>query len=86
MPKLRMLCPFSTQPCRDCSLYRGRHYSLCFSESYRGYLGTPGEAATATPRPPFDPGSRPRMLIPVIRVRRPIELIAAAHEAAHKEL
>ncbi len=82
MPKLRMLCPFSSRPCKDCSLYRGRHYSLCFSESYRGYLGKPGEGARATP---FGPGARRSMVIPKIRVRRPIELFGAAREAPHQE-
>ena len=85
MPKLRMLCPFSSRPCKDCSLYRGRHYSVCFSESYRGYLGKPGEGSRAIPRSPFEPGSRGRMTIPKIRVRRPIELFSAAREAPHKE-
>ena len=85
MPKLRMLCTFSRQPCKDCSVYRGRHYSLCFSESYRGYLGKPREGAGATPQSAFEPGSENRIVIPVIRVKRPIDLFAAAREALHKE-
>ena len=85
MPKLRMLCTFSRQPCKDCALYRGRHYALCYSESYRGYLGKRGEAARPAPRSPFEPGSDNRVVIPVIRVKRPIDLFAAAREALHKE-
>jgi len=38
MAKTGMLCPFSGKLCVDCSVYRGRHYYLCFCENYRGYL------------------------------------------------
>jgi hypothetical protein len=38
MAKEDMLCPFSGKLCRECSLYRGRHYYLCFSKKYRGHL------------------------------------------------
>lgn len=39
MAKIDMICPFSKQLCQECPLYRGRHYYLCFSTKYRGYLG-----------------------------------------------
>jgi hypothetical protein len=39
MAKLKMLCPYSHQLCRECSVFRGRHYHLCFCKEYRGYLG-----------------------------------------------
>jgi hypothetical protein len=38
MPKEKMLCPFSKKLCRECPLYRGRHYYLCYSSKYRGHL------------------------------------------------
>ena len=44
MAKARMLCPFSGQLCKDCPVYRGRHFYLCFCEKYRGHLSEPGEA------------------------------------------
>lgn len=44
MAKEDMLCPFSGKLCRECPLYRGRHYYLCFSKKYRGHLEKPGEA------------------------------------------
>ena len=44
MAKEDMLCPFSGKLCRECALYRGRHYYLCFSKKYRGHLEKPGEA------------------------------------------
>lgn len=39
MAKTSMICPFSNKLCVECELYRGRHYFLCFSKKYRGYLG-----------------------------------------------
>jgi len=44
MAKEDMLCPFSGKLCKECPLYRGRHYYLCFSKKYRGHLEKPGEA------------------------------------------
>lgn len=38
MAKARMICPFSSTICKDCPVYRGRHYLLCFCQKYRGYL------------------------------------------------
>jgi len=29
-------CPLSARACINCSLYRGRHYNLCFQDHYRG--------------------------------------------------
>jgi hypothetical protein len=45
MAKEDMLCPFSGKFCRECALYRGRHYYLCFSKKYRGHLERPGGTA-----------------------------------------
>jgi len=42
MAKEDMLCPFTGKLCRECSLYRGRHYYLCFNKKYRGHLEKPG--------------------------------------------
>jgi len=39
MAKIKMLCPFSKELCRECPQYRGRHYYLCYYTKYRGYLG-----------------------------------------------
>lgn len=40
-----MICPFTGKLCRECALYRGRHYYLCFSKKYRGHLEKPGREA-----------------------------------------
>ena len=39
MAKKKMMCPFSGIGCRECTLYRGRHYFLCYSRKYRGVVG-----------------------------------------------
>jgi len=41
--KIPMLCPFSKELCRECTVYRGRHYYICFRKEYRGYLGPKGD-------------------------------------------
>jgi len=38
-----MICPFSGKLCRDCPVYRGRHYYLCFNTRYRGYIQGEGD-------------------------------------------
>ncbi len=30
-----MRCPFSGKACKNCPLYRSRHYSLCFNAHYQ---------------------------------------------------
>jgi len=48
MSKEDMLCPFSGKLCRECALYRGRHYYLCFSKKYRGHLEKPEGSTNET--------------------------------------
>ena len=43
MAKAEMVCPFSGKLCRECPVYRGRHYYLCFSKKYRGHKENPDE-------------------------------------------
>jgi hypothetical protein len=47
MAKANMLCPFSGGLCRDCPLYRGRHFYLCFCTKYRGHLTQAGKTPPA---------------------------------------
>ena len=35
MAKARMLCPFSKKSCRECGVFLGRHYYLCYEPEYR---------------------------------------------------
>jgi hypothetical protein len=57
MAKEQMLCPFNGQLCRECALYRGRHYFLCFNKKYRGHLEMPdkGTNSTAAESDPVEP-------------------------------
>jgi hypothetical protein len=38
MAKKEMKCPFSGKLCKNCALFIGRHYYLCFNDRYRGYI------------------------------------------------
>ena len=38
MAKSEMICPFSGKLCKECAVYRGRHYFLCYCKQYRGYV------------------------------------------------
>jgi hypothetical protein len=49
--KEKMMCPFSNELCRECPLYRGKHYYLCFCRKYRGYLGESEEVTKEGSRP-----------------------------------
>ena len=86
MAKKKMLCPFSSQLCRNCPVYRGRHYALCFSRSYRGYLGKAGEQRWATPGSSFETASKDGIVVPEIGVRRPLDLSYAAPRLPQKEI
>ena len=37
MPKIAdvTVCPFSRTICRECAIYRGRHFELCAAHNYR---------------------------------------------------
>jgi len=69
MAKEKMLCPFSGQLCRECPLYRGRHYYLCFNKSYRGHLENADEAATKNKpgEPVWEPPKMPSAVDPFKR-------------------
>lgn len=40
MAKLPMRCPFNGKMCKECPIFRGRHFYLCTNEHYRGYIKT----------------------------------------------
>lgn len=71
MAKENMICPFSGRKCRDCALYRGRHYYLCFSDEYRGSLGQTGYRDAGRHRVgerPFQP-----LEVPALKVKSAID-------------
>lgn len=45
MAKIKMQCLISGNPCKDCALYRARHYYVCFRDNYRGNQRKPGEVS-----------------------------------------
>jgi hypothetical protein len=45
MAKTQMVCPFSGKACRECAIYRGRHYYWCFNPKYRGHLNKSDQAS-----------------------------------------
>lgn len=49
MAKKEMLCPFSKALCKECPLYRGRHYNLCYCSQYRGCLESTGKEGEREP-------------------------------------
>jgi hypothetical protein len=77
MAKTKMLCPFSGDLCKNCSVYRGRHYYLCFYGNYRGHLHETGEVSS-NPAPPTPwPGLNPKFETPYIKLPhiKPIKAI-----------
>jgi len=48
MAKITMKCPFSGVACKECPVYRGRHYYLCFCEKYRGSLPGAGKSKSTS--------------------------------------
>jgi hypothetical protein len=64
MAKARMMCPFSGELCRECALYRGRHYYLCYCEKYRGHLAESGKMP-----PPLKTGSNGKFEMPPLPIK-----------------
>ena len=51
MAMTKMICAFSDNLCKDCALYRGRHYFLCFYDKYRGHLDGVSDAGSTIAPP-----------------------------------
>jgi len=81
MAKTRMLCPFSGELCKECPVYRGRHYYLCFCQKYRGCLSKPGK----TP-PALRAGSNGKFEMPMIKLRSPLDPFIIALKENKKEV
>ena len=81
MAKAKMICPFSGIACKDCPVYRGRHYFLCFCEKYRGHLAESGK----TP-PALRTGSNGKFEIPIIKLKSPRDPFIKALKENEKEV
>ena len=55
MARYEMECVFSRERCRECALYRGRHYYLCYDRSYRGRISPPPPPADEHAAAPASP-------------------------------
>jgi hypothetical protein len=66
MAKTRMICPFSGEPCKECPIYRGRHYHLCFCKKYRGHLYEPGEVPETITSPALGLSPKQKFEMPPI--------------------
>lgn len=47
MTRTRMICPFSHELCRDCPVYRGRHYYLSLCRQYDDNTTEPEDDITS---------------------------------------
>jgi hypothetical protein len=83
--KEKMICPFSNELCKECALYRGKHYYLCFCQEYRGYLGESEEGTKEHSRPV--PGARwsGKFEIPSTISTRAIDPFVTDRETHQKE-
>ena len=73
MAKEDMICPFSGKLCRECALYRGRHYYLCFSRKYRGYIEKSGSVSKVSVPISAGVNSRSRFEMPPIKTTSTID-------------
>jgi hypothetical protein len=81
-----MKCPFSDRLCEECALYRGRHYYLCYCQTYRGYLGDPAELAKEKPRFVPGTGSNGTFEMPSIILTKAMDPFVSTHESDKEEV
>lgn len=68
MAKKEMKCPFLGELCKNCAIYIGRHYYLCYCENYRGYIGRRRGAKKPKTHPPFSEKTKKDFRIPKIKI------------------
>ena len=64
MAKTPMRCPFNAKMCKECQIYRGRHYYLCADEHYRGHINTNQNVNPTQPSPNIDMTAIKRLFEP----------------------
>jgi hypothetical protein len=64
-----MICPFSGATCKNCAIYIGRHYYLCYCTNYRGYVGQGRAANKALIHRDFNPNTKKGFKIPKMKTR-----------------
>lgn len=76
MAKTKMICPFSGELCKECPIYRGRHYYLCFCEKYRGHLDELGDTGRSVAPPASGLSATRKFEMPSIEARSAIDPFA----------
>jgi len=84
--KTKMICPFSGDLCKNCPLYRGRHYYLCFNRKYRGCLYEPGEVSKTVTPPTSGSNPNQKFEIPHINPKNAIDPYAIIAKEREEEL
>jgi hypothetical protein len=70
LAKREMICPFFGGLCKNCAVYIGRHYYLCFSTDYRGYLGPKRKASRSVSySAPGARSAKKRFRMPILKAR-----------------
>jgi len=67
--KTKMQCLISGDLCKDCSLYRARHYYLCFRGNSKTCLTKPGEVSDTVAPPTVGPIRNHSSKIPHFKTR-----------------
>lgn len=84
MAKVTMMCPLSGKKCRDCAIYRGRHYFLCFCGDYRGRVEDPGEPTKTSQSLSPQMRSSRRFEMPIVSIVRTHDPFAPAGKRERK--
>ena len=67
MAKKEMVCPFVSRLCKNCAIYIGRHYYLCFSAHYRGNKDRERSATHEGRGSDFDTGAKRYFEMPALK-------------------
>lgn len=84
MAKKKRLCPFSKKLCRECPLYRGRHYYLCYCNTYRRHLENSSDQAKPELAKVYSKKSENLEILPVLK-RSPTWLVLEEFEEKKKK-
>jgi hypothetical protein len=72
MAKKKMMCPFSNDVCKECVVYRGRHYLLCFYDNYQGYIKQPGSSKSDKDKTMFTNTGK-KYKIPSLNIKKALD-------------
>jgi hypothetical protein len=67
LAKKEMMCPFLSRLCKNCAIYIGRHYYLCFSANYRGNKDRKKSASNEAPGCDFNTNAKRPFEMPILK-------------------